>query len=237
MAGQQRLLAQILVSLLNAREAEGARVSRLLHDQVGQVLSAVGLHLTVLRMDLQDREPEAVQRTQQIQEMLEQAVTLVRDLSYELNPDIVVRVGLHYALERLLSRYREHYAGTIRLFDTLSAPLPIEVATSFYKIAEQAVDNVVRHAGSSQLQVILKPNSKQITLEIRDTGRGFPVASAEEEPAGLGLLLMRLHAERAGLQLQVKSSPNRGTIIKAVCSLSANKVKMSQSSVTAPSSS
>lgn len=216
MAGQQRFLAQLLVSLLNAREAEGARVSRLLHDQVGQVLSAVGLHLTVVRMDLQDREPEAVQQTLEIQNMLEQAVTLVRELSYELNPDIVARVGLHYALERLLSRFREHYSGTLRLHNTLTSPLPVEVATAIYKIADQAIDNAIRHANATQIQVALKSANGQVLLEVKDNGQGFVVDSATEAPAGLGLLLMNHHAEQAGLKFSIKSSAKRGTIVKAV---------------------
>lgn len=234
MAGQQRFLAQILVSLLNAREAESARVSRLLHDEVGQVLSAVGLHLTVVRMDLQEREPDVAQRTVEIQNMLEQAVSLVRELSYELNPDLVARVGLHYALERLLGRYKAHYDGALRLFYALATPLPLPVATAFYKIAEQAVDNAVRHANSNQISVVLNPTATSVTLEIRDNGKGFSVSSAEQEPAGLGLLLMRLHAERADLKLSVRSSPKKGTLIKVICNAPPNAGTMDRGQ--APSS-
>ena len=192
-------------------------MSRVLHDEVGQVLTAVGLHLTVLKMDLQEREPEAIERTITIQNMLEQAVIRVRELSYELNPDLVERVGLHYALERLLIRYREHAPCTIRLFDTIRGPLPVAVATAFYRVAEQAVDNAVRHATCTQLRVVVKESGGQVALEVRDNGNGFELSSAEEQPRGLGLLLMKLHAERSGIQLTVASSARKGTIIKAVC--------------------
>ena len=216
MTGQKRFLAQLLVSLLNAREAEGARISRLLHDDVGQVLSAVGLHLTVLKMDLQDREPEAIERTLAIQNMLEQAVNRVRELSYELNPDLVERVGLHYALERLLIRCRETTPTAIRMFNTIRVPLPVDAATALYRIAEQAVENAVKHSAGTQVRVVLRESGGQASMEVRDNGKGFAVEIAEEQPHGLGLLLMRLHAERSAIQLTVRSSAKKGTIIRAV---------------------
>ncbi len=121
----QRSLAQLLVTMMNAREVEYARVSRALHDDVGQVLSAVGLQLDVLRMDFKDRAPDIVQRTQEIQQLLEKAVVHVRDLSYELNPAIVERAGLPFALERLADRFRKGFNGGLRLLIDPGVRLPL----------------------------------------------------------------------------------------------------------------
>src|SRR5208283_2411978 len=85
----QTLLARKLVALINERQREMTRVSRVLHDSVGQVLSAVGLQLDVMRMDFERAAPGIVARTAEIQQMLEAVIGELRELSYELNPSIV----------------------------------------------------------------------------------------------------------------------------------------------------
>src|SRR6185295_11298799 len=104
MTDPQQLLTRMLVSTINAREVESDRVSRTLHDEVGQVLSAVGLQLDVLRLDFQKQAPEIAPRTIEIQKMLDLAMSQVRTLSYDLNPAVVERVGLQNALDRLVGR-------------------------------------------------------------------------------------------------------------------------------------
>lgn len=217
MVRQDRLLHEVLVSWVNARDQERATISRLLHDEVGQVLSAVGLHLTVLRMDLQDGAPEAANRTREIQEMLEQTFSLIRDLSYQLNPDLVERVGLHYALERLVARYRTPSGvPVLQLFDYLTEPAPLQVARAFYEIAEQALANAVRHAAAAQVQLILKQREQTITLEVRDNGKGISPNVEHTAQFTLGMSLIQFHAEQAGLRLKIKSNPGKGTTVKCM---------------------
>ena len=107
MPESQSLLKRMIVSAINAREVESERVSRLLHDEVGQVLSAVGLHLDVLKLDFKEQAPEIVGRVHEIQQILDHAVKQVRSLSYDLNPAVVERAGLHAALERLVGEVRK----------------------------------------------------------------------------------------------------------------------------------
>jgi signal transduction histidine kinase len=213
---EERSMANLLVSVMNAREQEGARVSRILHDEVGQVLSAIGLQLDLLRMDLHENIEESSKRILEIQKVLEQSVAQVRDLSYELNPAIVERTGLQFALDRLAGRHRKGFAGKIRLLFDSSVRLPVETATALYKIAEQAIDNAVVHSGATRVEVLVRPVKQGVSLEVRDNGRGF---SREEEAAvnkGLGLHLMRYHADQAGLRFSVASSQEKGTIVRAI---------------------
>jgi signal transduction histidine kinase len=215
-----RSLAQLLVSVMNSRELEYARVSRLLHDEVGQVLSAVGLQLDVFRMDFKDRVPEVIQRTTEIQQMLEQAVILVRDLSYELNPAIVERAGLSFALDRLVGRYRKGLGGSLRLLVDPNARVPMQVAALLYKIAEQALENAVKHSGAAQIEVLLRSSQRTITLEVRDNGKGFAAEEPSQRSAGLGLTLMEYYAEQGGLSYALKSAPGRGTSVKVTYTVS-----------------
>lgn len=213
---QQRSLASLLVSVMNAREEEGARVSRILHDEVGQVLSAIGLQLDLLRMDLNENVAGSSRRIVDIQKVLETAVAQVRDLSYELNPSIVERTGLQFALDRLVGRCRKDFEGSIRLMFDSSVRLSLEVATALYKIAEQALENAVKHSGATRIEVLVKPGKQGVTLEIRDNGGGFSPDRQVKETKGLGLHLMRYHAAQSGLRFSVASIPEQGTIVRAI---------------------
>jgi signal transduction histidine kinase len=213
---QPRSLASLLVSVMNAREQEGARVSRILHDDVGQVLSAIGLQLDLLRMDLNENVADSFRRIAEIQKVLELAVAQVRDLSYELNPSIVERTGLQFALDRLVGRFRKGFAGSIRLLFDSSVRLPLEAATAVYKIAEQALENAVEHSGATRVEVLMKAGKQGMALEIRDDGKGFREGGEVEDATGLGLHLMRYHAAQAGLRFSVASAPEQGTIVRAI---------------------
>ena len=116
MTESQRLLKRMIVSAINAREVEFERVSRALHDEVGQVLSAVGLHLDVMKLDYKEQAPEIAGRVHEIQQILDRAITEVRALSYDLNPAVVERAGLQAALDRLVGRFRAEFKGSVRFF-------------------------------------------------------------------------------------------------------------------------
>jgi signal transduction histidine kinase len=210
---QERELANLLVSVMHARDQDGARISRILHDEVGQILSAIGLQLDLLRMDITENVADATLRIGDIQKVIETAVVQVRDLSYELNPSVVARTGLAFALDRLVGRYRKNWSGSIRLLFDSALRVSVESATALYKIAEQALDNAVMHSGCTQIQVLVKRAKDGVALEIRDNGKGFPSAL---EAGGLGLHLMKYHAVQTGLQFSVASSPEKGTIVKAI---------------------
>jgi signal transduction histidine kinase len=209
-----RELTDLLVSVMNAREQEGARISKVLHDEVGQVLSAIGLQLDLLRMDLAEHVADAPRRIDEIQKVLELAVAQVRDLSYELNPSVVQRTGLQFALDRLVGRCRKQFPGNVRLLFDSSLRAPVEQATAMYKIAELALDNALQHAESSQIEIHVKPSRQAIVLEVRDNGVGFSAERAAGS-RGLGLHLMRYHAERAGLQFTIAPAQEKGTIVRA----------------------
>jgi len=201
---------------MNAREEEGARVSRILHDDVGQILSAIGLQLDLLRMDINENVAGCSRRIVEIQKVIELAVAQVRDLSYELNPSIVERTGLQFALDRLAGRFRKDFSGSIRLLFDPSVRLPLETATAVYKIAEQALDNAVRHSGATKVEVVVKSGRPGVTLEIRDNGSGFAATRPADDAQGLGLNLMRYHAAQSGLRFSVASIPEQGTIVRAI---------------------
>ncbi len=213
---QERALTNLLVSVMNARELEGARISRVLHDEVGQVLSAIGLHLDLLRMDQADGLTAAEARIAEIQRMLERAIGRVRDLSYELNPSVVERAGLQAALERLACRYRAEWTGSVRLSYDAPVRPGLEAASALYKIAEQALDNAVRHSGAHCVELAVRNARAGVSLVVRDDGSGFVRGGPRGEAAGLGIHLMRHYASVAGLRFSISSAPGKGTIVRAI---------------------
>jgi two-component system NarL family sensor kinase len=167
-------------------------------------------------MDLGDSLPDASRRILEIQKVVEGAVGQVRELSYQLDPAIVERSGLEDALERLAGRHRKDFPGTIRLVFDSAVRLPIEAATAIYSITEQALANAVRDARARRVEVRLKPSRQGATLEVQDDGAGSEREGEAVHGRGLGLRLMRYYARRAGLRLSIASTPEQGTIVRAV---------------------
>ena len=213
MAENQSLLKRMIVSSINAREVESNRISRLLHDEVGQVLSAVGLQLDVLKLDYKKEIPEIVERVREIQQLLESAVTQVRAMSYDLNPAVVERAGFQSALDRLVGRYREQFPGAIRFLYTLNARPPLAVAAACYKIADLALENAVRHARAGRIEVHARSTAKGMMLDIRDDGCGFDPEDVSTTP-GLGLLLIEHYGTQAPIRVSIKSSLGKGTLVR-----------------------
>lgn len=228
MTESQRLLKRMMVSAINSREVESARVSRLLHDEVGQVLSAVGLQMDVLKLDFKSQIPDIVGRIHEIQKMLEHAVEQVRALSYDLNPAVVERAGLYSALDRLAGRFRSQFSGTLRFQCETNVRLPLEIANVWYKIAELALDNAIQHAHASKIEVALRTTKKSTILEIRDDGSGFSPEDANVQTPGLGLLLIEHYAAQVPIDVTLRSQPGKGTSVRAV--YPAKKPEMAQES-------
>jgi signal transduction histidine kinase len=218
-AGMAQELADrdLLLSLWRARENDRARVAQLLHDHVGQLLSAAGLQLDLLRMDLAEGAFPISQRTAEIQGMLETVMKLVRELSQELNPAVAERIGLRAALDRLAGRLRSEFQGTVRVLADPAAQPSAAAAAALYRIAQEAGLNAVRHSGCSAVEILLKSFRSGAGLEIRDNGSGFDPAGGALPQRGLGLLAMEQCAEQAGIDLQIVSSPGKGTVVTAFC--------------------
>ncbi len=206
--------AGMVLRTLAALEASRARMAELLHDHIGQSLSAAGLQFDLLRMDLADSALPIPQRIGEIQAVLETIVTLVRDANRELNPATAERVGLRAALDRLAGCLRADFSGNVRVFTDARAQPPPEAAAALYRIAQEATAQAVRRPGCSAIGILLKSLRNGPMLEIHDNG----VDGADKcpEAAGLELMVMQYFADRAGIELQISSAPDNGTVVHAL---------------------
>jgi len=206
-------LTEPLFAALNEHEMTLARVSRLLHDDVSQVLSAAGLQLDALRMDFRETAPGVDQRATEIQNMLEQAIDRLREISNEISPSIAERAGLHFALDQMAGKARNIFSGAIRLHFDAARVTPVQ-AKIFYKIAECALDAAMARPDCSVIDIQFKPSHGHFVLEVADNGAFQPSHSAGKP---LGMLLMEYHAARANFELTRSGSPGQGNTLRASC--------------------
>jgi signal transduction histidine kinase len=202
----------MLFAAINEHEAVLARVSRLLHDDVSQILSAVGLQLDAMRMDFRVQAPGVDGRAAEIQELLEQAIEQLRDISNELNPSIVERAGLQFALDRLAGTARANFSGTLRLHFDASLRVPTILAKAFYKVAECALETAIAAPGCSLIDIYVKRSQGEYVLEITDNGRADNL-DPDSEP--LGRLLMEYYASKNHVTLKIQRTPGKGSLIRA----------------------
>lgn len=210
----ERGMRKKIMEALQAQEFERRMAAQFLHDKIGQNLTALGLQLDLVRMDLEPASPKAVARVVEVQKMLEGLMEEVRRYSFELNPSIVERAGLRMALDRLASQMRERFKGTLRVNADPSLKIATNVALALYSIAEEAVENAVQHAGCSTIEIAVKSTTAGPCLEVRDNGRGFDPAEILGR-RGLGLLTMEQHAAQAGLDLSFRGTGRGGAIVRA----------------------
>ena len=216
LATAEQELRYAVLSALKAQDFERRMLAKFLHDNVGQNLTALGLQLDLLRMDLEPVSPESVSRIGDIQQLLGSIMEEVRDYHYELNPSTVERAGLRVALDRMVARLKTRFTGSIRVNVDPSVKFDPKIAIALYQIVQEAVENSVQHSGCSGIEISVKSSRSGPLLEVRDDGRGFDPGDLTSGCRGLGLLSMEHHAAQAGIHLSITSNPGSGPRVRAV---------------------
>ena len=206
-AAEQELRHTVLGALKAQEFEKNVDVANSCTIPSGQNLTALGLQLDLMRMDLETVAPDVCARIGEIQNMLEEMMESVREYSYELNPPPWSGPGCGRRWTGWPSRAR----ALPRLAPAQRGPVPedgSEGGGAIYQIAQEAVENAVQHSGCSMIEIAVKPARAGNYLEVRDNGRGFDPADLQGGYRGLGLLSMEHYAAQAGLELAIVS---RGT--------------------------
>lgn len=204
--------------LIEAQEEERRRIARELHDQIGQVLTAVKMNLhTVQRVS---NGSEAGTYIKDNIEAVDEALRLVRDLSVDLRPPLLDDLGLVTALRWYVDRYAKRTgiaANVVIELRDQNERFSRELETTCFRIAQEALTNIVRHARAKSVTVRLKKEKELLILSVRDDGVGFdPEALRKRAPraATLGLLGMQERAHAAGGSVEINSQISKGTEIR-----------------------
>ena len=212
---------ELSAQILQAQDDERRRISRELHDSVGQYLSAAKMTLKILERNDPDSWQNRARYLNQCDELIEQAVREVRTVSYLLHPPLLDEVGLASALKWAAEGLADRSGMRVEVHvpDSMTR-LEGRVEMALFRIAQEALLNVHRHSHSDYAAVRLQLYDSKISLEIEDRGRGLPAEVAElvrrgDETAGVGLRGMRERANELKGNLEVLET-KRGTLIRAV---------------------
>jgi signal transduction histidine kinase len=217
LASQARL--EVQHRLIEQREQERQRIARDLHDGPVQTLLAMTFALSSLRQEA--CPPEVLQALEQIQASLQEQVTELRTYAGELRPPILMKFGLAKAIRSHLEGFKAKNPNILVCYDeTSEGPLlPEHERVTLYRIYQESLANIVRHAQASEVTIRLVRIDHQASLEIQDNGVGFAVPTDWLELARhkhLGLVGMRERAEAVGGTLTVVSKPDQGTKIQVI---------------------
>jgi PAS domain S-box-containing protein len=201
--------------VLEAQEAERRHLARELHDEFGQLLTGLSLNLRAIRAAL---GAEARPGLEDSISAVTEAIRQTRNFSLDLRPSILDDFGLGPALRWYAERLGSRSGLAVELaIDLPGGRLPTHVETACFRIAQEALTNVVRHAQASHVRVEAKQCGPQFLLNIRDDGVGFTLPPVSGEAAcaeGFGLLGMQDRTRLVGGQMAVESAPGRGTLVR-----------------------
>jgi two-component system CheB/CheR fusion protein len=206
-------VTHVLHRLVTAQEDERARIARDLHDQMGQ-------QLTVLRMALEraQQQPSSESAASSISQALQLTSELGHDvdfLSWQLRPTVLDELGLTAALPRFVAEWSSH-VGIPAVFRGVGyehGQLPREAEVAFYRIAQEALNNIAKHSHASRVDVVLGANDGRVTLVVEDDGLGFDLGQESVNAKGFGLSGMRERAALVGASLHIESKPDKGTSV------------------------
>jgi PAS domain S-box-containing protein len=199
--------------ILDISEREQRRIGQELHDDLGQRLTGMVLMLKVLQRRLENENSREAEQSARLHTLASEAVKLTRDLSHGLCAPLVRPEGLNEALTELLQDMREQARVSCRFVPDTCTVADANVATQFYRIAQEAVINAIKHANPKNIEVRLSTYADKPCLVIVDDGTGIPPDAAESD--GLGLRTMHHRARTIGAALSVERSPNgRGTLVR-----------------------
>jgi PAS domain S-box-containing protein len=205
-------LRRLSGSILESQEKERSAIARELHDELGQVLTALRMDTVWMYERLKKSDPVASQRALTMSGLIDRNIEDVRGMALRLRPGVLDDLGLIDALEWYTSDFEERTKITC-IFEHSSVPrLKGTVATAAYRITQEALTNVARHSGASNVDVFLSVQNSILLLTIKDAGRGFDPGSLSESE-GLGLVGMRERSGLAGGKLTIHSAHGKGTTV------------------------
>lgn len=212
---QTRRLRALTAQLSEVTEAERQRLARELHDQVGQNLTALGINLSIVRSQIPGEAAAPVRsRLDDSLLLVEQTAERIRDVMADLRPPVLDDYGLVAALHW----YGEQFAGRTGLSVAVEGEKPVprlvpRVENALFRIAQEALTNVAKHAQATRVTVTVEVESGVVRLVIADDGKGFNPAHMADpgEAQGWGLLTMTERAEAVGGRCSIESDPGRGT--------------------------
>jgi signal transduction histidine kinase len=207
---KQKILLDVINSGIDSQEIERKKIASFLHDNINSLLSSAGLHLNVFTTQNQI-ESDEIKKAKTI---LTEVHDLLRDISHDLVPTLLVRFGLIYALEDLCEKNSN---STISFEFSSSVPTDKRYSEKFemkiYFIVSELFNNIIKHSEAQKAQIILKEKNNQLVIHIHDDGIGFKTQKLKDAE-GFGLNRIRARIKKYKGNLSIISNAGKGTSIK-----------------------
>jgi signal transduction histidine kinase len=214
----QEQLRRLSRQLLSAQEEERKRISRELHDQIAQTLTGINIRLSSLKTEAAGNVKGLQQKITSTQRLVEKSVEIVHRFARELRPAVLDDLGLIPALHSFVNIFSERTRIHVHLkvFAEVEQ-LDANKRTTLYRVAQEALTNVARHAQASRVEVSIQKLPDCVCMKIKDDGKSFQVARVlhGKRNKHLGLLGMRERLEMVGGRFDVESAPGQGTTVTA----------------------
>jgi signal transduction histidine kinase len=213
-AAQQEFSRQLIAS----QESERKRIAAELHDSLGQRLAVIR-NLALLALDKGGQADDLRQRMDEISSESSLAMAEVREISYNLRPYHLDRLGLRNSILALVRNASKATPAKLSAdVDEIDEFLPLEARINFYRIVQESLNNVLKHSQATSIDVSIERRGESMLLEVRDNGRGFTLGAPASDPlrGGAGLLGIRQRAEMLGGTATVQTAPGQGTLISVL---------------------
>jgi signal transduction histidine kinase len=209
-----RQLKQMNARLERSREEERKKISRELHDELGQMLTGAKLHLSYVAEELDVQDPELRTMLMNLLDILDKSVQSVRNLSMELRPGLVEDMGLFNAIQFHATRFSSQTKIPVQIVNEVPE-LEIEPSISIhvFRIFQEALNNISKHAKATMVNVFITMEEGIFRMQISDNGEGFNV-SANGNKSTLGLTSMQERSEIVNGTYHIKSAKGVGTVIE-----------------------
>ena len=212
-----RVAQDALRRVVSAQEAERRRLARELHDETGQALTSILLGLRAV--EEAEGEPQLGEAIKEVRDLVRSTLRDVRRLAVELRPTALDDFGLVPALERLTDSFAEQTGISVDFQASLtSGRLPTEIETALYRIVQESLTNIVKHARAGSVSVVLTRKEDAVSVVVEDDGVGFEPGRPRD--GGIGLLGMQERVALLGGRLAIESRPGAGTTFVAEVPLS-----------------
>ena len=207
---QQHLLAQ---HTEKARESERESISRDLHDELGQALTAIKIHLGFISQNVADAN--TVSKITKVTAMVSDAITSVKRITAKLRPEILDELGLEATIEWYVKEFAVLNRVEVRLTLQPGITLPVEFSVTIFRIIQEALTNISRHARATRVYIGLSKTADLINLRISDNGIGIDKDGIESKTSW-GIISMKERAKSVGGTFDIYSESGEGTVVKVV---------------------
>lgn len=214
----QERLRRLTHQVISAQEEERREISRELHDDIAQTLTGINVRLINLKREAILNTKGLKGKISHAQRLVEKSVQIVQRFARELRPALLDDLGLIPALNSYINGLMQRTKLTIKMasFPELEY-LDLKKRTALYRVAREALTNVVRHAQATNVQIVFQKLRKMVLMRIKDNGRAFDVENVlfSKRNKRLGVLGMRERVEMVGGTFTIKSTPGEGTVVWA----------------------